>query len=68
MYGQAVLLRHVATKKVTTAWPWVQTSRYIPCLYTLQLLRCLATSPTGDKMAYNIGFTDNPDRSEYSSH
>ncbi len=32
---------------------------------SVQLLRCLTTTPTGDKMAYDIGFTDNPDRSNY---
>lgn len=69
MYGQAVLLRHVSSKKVTIRKPvtcmWVCVY-LVTCSPTIQLLRCLATSPTGDKMAYNIGFTDNPDRSEYT--
>jgi len=28
-----------------------------------QLLRCLSTSPSTDKLAYNIGFTEQPDKS-----
>ena len=32
-------------------------------LYCLpQLLRCLSTSPAGDKLAYEIGFTEQPDK------
>ena len=54
MYGHAILLRHISTKKVSWSHQeLLAVSSHPPP----QLLRCLSTSPTNDKLAYNIGFT-----------
>ena len=53
MYGHAILLRHISTKKVS----WSHQELLAVSSPPPQLLRCLSTSPTNDKLAYNIGFT-----------
>ena len=69
MYGQAVLLRHQGTKKVghwscpaqPNSGTCCKTAHFtIHMLLFLQLLRCLSSSPAGDKLAHHIGFSEKP--------
>lgn len=65
MYGQAILLRHMGTKKVQPPLDplsWLSSHAPLPPSSSSQLLRCLSSSPAGDKLAYEIGFTEQPDK------